>query len=92
MMASRRYLKKKINAVVNNIVEECYSVQIVNNEKEGETNKIIDEAVNMFDDLLSRLQDIKTEEDNKKRKKLYKDIDDELEKNSLKLLSKLEKV
>ncbi len=91
-MPSRRMLKKKINVVVNNIIEECYSVQITNKDKDKETNKIIDETVAMFDDLLLRLQTAKAITDMKEQKKHYDKINADLEKKSLDLIGKLNKV
>jgi len=85
-------LKKRINAIVNNIIEECYSVQISDKNKDGETNKIIDEAVEMFDDLLARLKAAKEIIDNKELKKHYDAISSDLEKTSLNLINKLNKV
>ena len=85
-------LKKKISVVVNNIVEECYSVQIMNKSKETETNKIIDETVELFDNLLTRVQEVKNIEDRAEKKKMYDAINSDLEKTSLALIGKLDKV
>ena len=60
-------LKKKINHVVNNIIEECYNVQISNKDKDVETNKIIEETVSVFNDLLARVHAAKTIEDGGKQ-------------------------
>lgn len=91
-MKSRRMLKKKINDTVNNIIEECYSVQMSNKDKHTETNKIIDETVALFDDLLSRVHAASSIEDAKKLKKHYESIHQDLEKKSLALMTKLNKV
>jgi len=92
-MTSRRLLKKKINVIVNNIIEEAYSVQILNPGKtDKETNKIIDEAVEMFDELLNRVHSAKEVGDSKELKKHYDAIDSDLEKTSLQLMGKLDKV
>lgn len=86
-------LKKKINVIVNNIIEECYSVQMYNQGKlDKETNKIVDEAVDMFDDLLARVQTGKTIKDRKDQKKHYELINTDLEKASLSLMGKLNKI
>ena len=89
---SRRLLKKKINVIVNNIVEECYSVQISDKDKDKETNKIIDEAVELFDDLLTRLTIAKDIASGKELKNYYEKINTDLEKTSLSLIGKLDKV
>ena len=91
-MANRRMLKKKINSMVNNIIEECYSVQINNKDKHEETNKIIDETVLMFNELLERVHSVKSVQDDKEKKKLYDAINSDLEKAGLNLLKKLNKI
>lgn len=91
-MTSRRMLKNKINVIVNNIIEECYSVQIENKSKGKETNKIIDETVAMFNDLLARMHAAKSIKDEKKLRKHYDAINMDLEKMSLGLIEKLNKV
>lgn len=92
-MTSRRMLKKKINNVVNDIIEECYSVQLMSNGKHhSETEKIIDEAVILFDGLLEKVQSGKKIKDGKEKKKHYESINIELEKGSLQLMGKLNKL
>lgn len=91
-MTSRRMLKKKINVVVNNIIEECYNVQINDKEKDVATNKIIDETVLFFDDLLTRVHAAKTISDDVELKKHYEAINSDLEKTSLVLINKLNKI
>ena len=92
-MSSRRLLKKKINSVMNDIIEECYSMQIYSNGKvESETNKIIDEAVTVFDDLLSRTNEARNIVDKKELRKHFDSINTDLDKNSLKLMAKMDKV
>ena len=91
-MTSRRMLKKKINVIVNNIIEECYNVQINDKEKDVATNKIIDETVLFFDDLLTRVHAAKEISDDGELKKHYDAINSDLEKTSLTLINKLNKV
>ncbi|HAW51331.1 MAG TPA: hypothetical protein DCX54_03225 [Flavobacteriales bacterium] len=92
-MTSRRLLKKKINSVMNDIIEECYSMQIYSNGKiDAETNKIIDEAVNVFDDLLDRTNQARNIGDRKEMKKYFDLINSDLDKKSLALMAKMNKV
>ena len=92
-MTSRRILKKKINTVVNNIIEECYTMQIVGKGKvDEETNKIIDEAVEVFDDMLKRVNSARSVEDKGQLKKHFDSINSDFEKASLKLMSKMNKL
>jgi ArsR family metal-binding transcriptional regulator len=92
-MTSRRLLKKKINSVMNDIIEECYSMQMYSNGKiDMETNKIIDEAVNVFDDLLNRTNQARSIGDRKEMKKYFDLINSDLDKKSLALMAKMNKV
>ena len=92
-MTSRRLLKKKINSVMNDIIEECYSMQIYSNGKiDAETNKIIDEAVKVFDDLLERTNQARNIGDRKEMKKYFDLINSDLDKKSLALMAKMNKV
>lgn len=86
-------LKKKINTVMNDIIEECYSMQIYSDgKKDSETNKIIDEAVNLFNDLLTRTNAARNIEDKKEMRKHFELINTDLEKNSLDLMTKMNKL
>lgn len=92
-MNSRRILKKKISSTVNNIIEECYTTQLSNGgERNDETVRIIDEAQSIFNELLERVQAVKGVSDNTERRKLYEAINSDLEKASLELLGRLNKV
>ena len=91
-MSSRRMLKKRINNVVNNIIEECYSVQLYNQDKKAETNKIIDETVAMFNDMIGRLHHAKSITDRHEQRKYYDALSSDLNKSSLGLLNKLNKI
>lgn len=51
-MASRRILKKQINVAVAEVIDECYDRMFENPKKEEALNVIIDEAVELFDNLI----------------------------------------
>lgn len=51
-MASRRILKKQINVAVAEVIDECYDRMYENPKKEEALNVIIDEAVELFDNLI----------------------------------------
>ena len=92
-MTSKRILKKKISSVVNNIIEECYSMQITGHGKvDKETNEIIDEAVEMFDNLLIRVNAARGIEDKKVLRKHFESINADFEKSSLGLMGKMDKL
>lgn len=91
-MANKRNIKKDINSVLGNVLEECYS-EMLNNPgvKEKEINTIIDDAVDLADDLISRVNNAKTIEA-KKRKTHFKKISDELEEKAIGFIEKLNKL
>ncbi|MEQ8324507.1 MAG: hypothetical protein RIC15_10350 [Vicingaceae bacterium] len=92
-MTSRRMLKKKVNAVMNDIIEECYSIQISHAGRvDTESNKIIEDAVALFNDLLHRINSANKIEKRKELKDHFDAIHSDLEKNSLKLLERMNKL
>lgn len=51
-MASRRLLKKQINVAVASVIDHCYDITIDAPEKQEKVEPIIDEAVELFDNLI----------------------------------------
>ncbi len=79
-MASRRYLKKVINSQIAEVIDNCYDVLAESPKKEEKANKIIDEAVELYDDLIGEVNDYKNAKSpsahfNKIEEKLLKQID-----------------
>lgn len=62
-MANKRQIKKIVNSVIIDIVEESYSAQLFNEGKAEASNKLIDAAANLQDDLLSRISQAKSKAD-----------------------------
>ncbi|HLU87114.1 MAG TPA: hypothetical protein VKZ44_05110 [Taishania sp.] len=62
-MANKRDIKKIINSVIIDIVEESYSVQLFNEAKTEASNKVIDAAAAVQDDILSRINAAKSKKD-----------------------------
>ena len=62
-MANIRQTKKMINNVIYDIVEASYSAQLFNDKKADASNKIIDAAATVQDDLLSRINNVKSKKD-----------------------------
>ena len=92
-MTSRRLLKKKITSVVNNIIEECYTMQITGDGKvDKQANLIIDEAVEMFDDMLIRVNAARSIQDKKELRNHFESINIDFEKGSLSLMGKMDKL
>ncbi len=84
-MSSIRKLKKQINFKLSDVIEEVYVWQLLNDAKEkGE--KIIDEVIETFDDLIHKANVGRFVED---RKKHFKEITQELENKVDELLKKL---
>ena len=55
-MASIRKLKKEMNNVLSEIIEDCYVCQLNSDDKTAaKAEKIIDEAIATFDELIVKL-------------------------------------
>jgi len=88
-MASIRILKKDINYVLGDIIEECYTWELLNPKADTKKSEaIIDEAIATFDELIDKinLKNI----DNKKDH--YRKIEAELEKKANDLITKVNKL
>ncbi len=88
-MASIKDLKKNINFVLSDVIEECYVSQLSGDDKNNaKIEKIIDEAIATFDDLIAKVNEKNIENKNKH----FKSVNADLESKVNKLLIKLEKV
>jgi len=78
-MANRRELKRNINGLLGDVIEECYE-SLLNNEgkNEQEVEAIVDEAVDLADDLITRANAAKKLKSGKEVKKHFSDIKEEL--------------
>lgn len=72
-MASVRKLKKDVNNMVFDVVEECFSVQLYNPSKKEETDKFIDEAADFLNETLTRINAASTRAD---YNAIIKDVED----------------
>lgn len=85
-MASVKNLKKDINYVLGDIIEAVYVWELTNSDKETKkSEKIIDEAIAVFDDLMEKVN--KKDVENKKQH--FKSISKELEEKAIKLIDKV---
>ena len=85
-MASVRNLKKDINYVLGDIIEAVYIWEITNPDKDTKkSEKIIDEAIETFDELIAKVNDRKVEN----KKQHFKAINQELEDRGRKLIDKI---
>lgn len=85
-MASKRDLKKDINYVLGDIIEAVYIWELTNPDKgTKDSEKIIDEAIETFDQLIHKLNDRSVED----KKSHFKSINTELESKGRKLIDKI---
>jgi hypothetical protein len=87
-MANKRNLKKDLNYIFSDIIEDCYLWQLENSDKADKAEVIIDDAIASFDDLVAKVNDRKVEN----IKAHFKGIIAELEKDVKKLQLKLAKL
>lgn len=89
IMASIKNLKKDINYILGDIIEECYVWELTNPKADTKkSEKIIDEAINTFDELIAKVH----AKDIENKKLHYKSIGTELESTAAKLLEKVNKL
>ena len=85
-MANKRDLKKDINFVLGDIIEAVYIWEESNPEaKKDKGEKIIDEAIAAFDELMVKVNDRKIEDP----KKHFKSIREDLEKKANELVDQV---
>lgn len=85
-MASVKNLKKDINYILGDIIEECYVWQLVNPEADtSKSETIIDEAIVTFDELIEKVHTKNVEN----KKAHFKSINVELESRAKELLNKV---
>ncbi len=88
-MASIKNLKKDINYVLGDIIEECYTWELLNPKADPKgAEAIIDEAITAFDALITHVNS----NDVENKKSHYKSINSELEKTANKLIKKINKL
>ena len=88
-MANIRNLKKDINYVLGDIIEAVYSWEYLNLDKDTKkSEKIIDEAIKVFDDLMLEVN----QKDVENKKAHFKNINAKLEKNGRALIEKINKL
>jgi hypothetical protein len=85
-MANIRDLKKDINYVLGDIIEAVYLWELTNPKKVTKNSEaIIDEAINVFDELIAKIN-LKNVENSKQH---FKEINQELEEKGRKLIDKI---
>ena len=88
-MANIRDLKKDINYVLGDIIEAVYIVEAANGKQDSkEGAKIIDSAIEVFDDLIAKVNQRNVDN----RKVHLKKVREELEKKATGLVENLNKL
>ena len=88
-MASIKNLKKDINNVLGDVIEECYMYEIMNPTVDTKKSQaIIDEAVVAFDTLIVKMSDKKVEN----KKAHFNSVQSDLQATATKLLGKVNKL
>ena len=62
-MASKRVLKKNVNAMIFDVLEEAYTVQLLDEKKTEKATKLIDTAADFHFDILEKINGAKTKAD-----------------------------
>ncbi len=84
-MASKRLLKRDLNEMVFDIVEECYTVSLFDDSKSGDAEQIIDEAADFQDDMLTQINAAKNKKD-------FAPIREKIEQRAIEFVEKLNKL
>lgn len=88
-MANKRDLKKDINYVLGDIIEAVYVWEYSNSEKDTKNSeKIIDDAIETFDDLIAKVNAKNVEN----KKAHFKSINSELETKGRELIERINKL
>ncbi len=74
-MANKRDLKKALNNMVYELVDECYSIQLYAPEKAEASDKVITETASFHETALSKIGKAKNKAE-------FKAIIEEIEKNA----------
>ena len=90
-MASRRILKRNINHLLGDVIEECYNSLLSNEGKnEKKVEAIVDEAVDLADDLIAKVNSAKKFKSRSEVKKQFSAIKEKLGDNVIGFVEKLD--
>jgi TPP-dependent pyruvate/acetoin dehydrogenase alpha subunit len=90
-MASRRIVKKNINTLIGDVIEEYYN-SLLNDEvkSEEQVEKMVDECVDLADELIAKVNSAKKLKSRAEVKKLFAEVKDKLGDNVLGYIEKLD--
>lgn len=81
-MASKRALKKDVNEMIYDVVEECFTLQILDEKKTKKTEELIDHAADFQLSILSKINAAKNKAD-------FKAIKNEIEEKAVSFVKEL---
>lgn len=84
-MASKRILKRNVNHLVYDVVEECFVAMEFNPSQTTNAEKLIDEAADFQDAILQKINGAKTKSD-------FRPIREEVEKAAINFIEKLNSI
>lgn len=84
-MANVRDLKKNINDMIYDVVDECYSLQLYNESKKPESDGFIDDAADFQEEIMSEIKKAKNKKD-------FRAIKDKVEKTEEEWTKRLNKM
>ena len=85
-MASKRILKKNVNYLFGDLIDECYLWMLINPEKDAaKANEIVDEAVEYYDDVMSKIASREIDNANK----YFNLLNSEVEQRATELVDKI---
>lgn len=84
-MANVRNLKKNINSMIYDVVDECYSVQLYNDSKTAESDSFIDDAADFQEEIMGEIKRAENKKD-------YKAIEAKVEKTREEWTTRLNKM
>lgn len=84
-MANVRDLKKSINGMIYDVVDECYSLQLYDASKAEESDSFIDDAADFQDEIMSEIKKAKGKKD-------FKAIVEKVEKTQEEWVKRLNKM
>nr|MBP6272834.1 hypothetical protein [Fluviicola sp.] len=62
-MANKRLIKKQLNGMIIDVLDECFSVQLFNGSKTAATETIIEEALSFGDAILAQVHQAKSKKE-----------------------------
>lgn len=90
-MANRRQLKKKINGLLGDVIEEYYNVLINNKgENEAKIEALVDECADLANELVAKINNAKTLKSRAEVKKLFSEVKEKLGNDLVKFVEKVD--